>query len=629
MRRKPFKWITRVVSLSSPQPAVSDKAVADPPAEEFLIAAPSEPEVLEIPIPDLTAVKSPQQRAEFLLHTAAEIEHALMIQYLSTSFSLGPPFEGPSPSNANSLANSWRRSLLQTAREEMGHWMTVQNLLRLIGGRINLEREDFPFRTDLYPFPFTVEPLTPVSLAKYIAAEMPRVDPPSAELQEIITLATQGAGMPVNRVGVLYAMLAAIFSRPEEIETFGDASDPWLFWVGKINEATSIDFTESEQHLEDNDFLIGTEAFQASPDDWGGDSKVLIRRVSTREQALAALREIALQGEGLPPGGGPPADSHFERFMRIRSAFPLQGQWRPARSVAVNPALPIPEQAPGPNTITNARSQRWAQLFDLRYSILLFALTHFLETDGALYVQAGPQKGDRTARGYLQIWVFNEMRRIHKIGRKLSQLPRREDATDIARAGAPFTLPATLALPANEPDRWRLHHDKFRESLSLIERILEPGLGDDGDPFLESLRSSDGECLRLAETQIASQPLPPQPTEFQQVVRILDEAVRGLPVREHGAFWRDVVLEDFLPLRIPPLDLELLIVGNGAESNLIQVLRGEHELVPRMPRGRPPVPPFRIEFIREWIDRNCPDSDPPGQIGIHSEPEPNAEPPPI
>jgi Ferritin-like len=77
--------------------------------------------------------------AVFLLHTAAEIEHALMVQYLYAAFSLGePPFQGPNvPSTAQTLVNRWRGTILGIAKEEMGHLITVQNLLRFIGGALN------------------------------------------------------------------------------------------------------------------------------------------------------------------------------------------------------------------------------------------------------------------------------------------------------------------------------------------------------------------------------------------------------------------------------------------------------------------------------------------------------------
>ena len=40
-----------------------------------------------------------------------------------------------------------------------------------LGGPLNLERDDYPWNVPFYPFPFTLEPLTPDSLAKYVYAE--------------------------------------------------------------------------------------------------------------------------------------------------------------------------------------------------------------------------------------------------------------------------------------------------------------------------------------------------------------------------------------------------------------------------------------------------------------------------
>src|SRR5215203_586456 len=76
----------------------------------------------------------------FLLHTAAEIEHALMVQYLYAGWSLPP--------DGADLVRRWRREVLQVAREEMAHFVAVQNLLRFVGGPLNFDREDFPYRTE-------------------------------------------------------------------------------------------------------------------------------------------------------------------------------------------------------------------------------------------------------------------------------------------------------------------------------------------------------------------------------------------------------------------------------------------------------------------------------------------------
>jgi hypothetical protein len=74
--------------------------------------------------------------AVFLLHTAAEVEHALMIQYLYGAYSLADAdFAGHAvPSDAADQTAAWRDTITAIAREEMAHLLTEQNLLRFIGG---------------------------------------------------------------------------------------------------------------------------------------------------------------------------------------------------------------------------------------------------------------------------------------------------------------------------------------------------------------------------------------------------------------------------------------------------------------------------------------------------------------
>src|ERR1700751_124242 len=153
---------------------------------------------------------SKHQFAILLLQTAADIEHALLVQYLYAAYSLKLGLEIPGASGFST--DTWQDTILGIAREEMGHLLSVQNLLRAVGGPLRFEREGFPYPSQLYPFPFVLEPLTKNSLAKYVAAEMPEdVDPkvlPPDKKKELWARATQGAGgMQVNHVGTLYAKL--------------------------------------------------------------------------------------------------------------------------------------------------------------------------------------------------------------------------------------------------------------------------------------------------------------------------------------------------------------------------------------------------------------------------------------
>ncbi len=61
----------------------------------------------------------------FLLHTAAEIEHPLLVQYLYAMYSLKSADELSDPQQ-QAFVTAWRDTLRQIALEEMGHLVTVQ-----------------------------------------------------------------------------------------------------------------------------------------------------------------------------------------------------------------------------------------------------------------------------------------------------------------------------------------------------------------------------------------------------------------------------------------------------------------------------------------------------------------------
>jgi hypothetical protein len=421
----------------------------------------------------------------FLLHTAAEIEHALMVQYLYAAYSLTPEgFRGAAaPPDASALVTGWQRTIVGIAREEMAHFLTIQNLLRFIGGPLNLEREDFPFRAFLYPFPLQLEPVTRTSLAKYVAAEMPASPQQPPELiDEIVGRATGATGgLPINRVGVLYDTLTEIF--------------------------------EDEARLVESDLRPETaDVVQAGPTDWLGFGSLIVRAVHSRSEAVAALNLIGEQGEGStnpPPGGAP---SHFDRFLGIYTAFPETevpnglATWMPTGSVPSNPnTLPHPstDAALERGRITHPTTRLWAQLFNVRYRMLLVDLMHALHLSGPLM-----QNGVPTVRGHLRDWTFLEMRGrpragLRGIAKTLTTLPLKATPGpgDAAFAGPPFELPYTLALPDDERGRWRLHLAMLDSSRELITRI---GAASGMNEVLGELTAIDQAARAVVEAQLSS-----------------------------------------------------------------------------------------------------------------------------
>jgi hypothetical protein len=578
----------------------------------------------------------PRDEAVFLLTAAAEIEHALMVQYLYAAYSVR--VAGDSEARLKDI----QELLFQVAREEMGHLATVQNLLHLVGGPLNFNREHSPYASDIYPFRFKLEPLTLDSVAKYVIAESPAVLPGSfpADDEALLAQLVEDAkrsndGRPVRHVGPIFARLKELFRG-------------------------------GDQGLRDEDFRLDRHPLQAKAEDWGFEPKsatigesLIVESfggsdvLPVRSAAEAAVERIGAQGEGFdtPPAGPGEPESHFERFLDIYKRYRtlsdagVQVTW----PVAENPNTTLPSPEP-PNLlqmvdlveeayaargrITHPRARAWAHLFNLRYRLLLGHLSHFLRLSQELY-GAGPgaQRGDRTARGLLLIWTFNEMRHLKKIATKLVQLPR-DDPPGDTHAGPPFELPYTLDLPDREEDRWRTHLDVSRASVRLVGEQLQPaGATDEHDGFLDDLVALDKQSQAIMQCLAGGTGVPEGslPTDFRKAVLMLEEAVRGFDIGPpHAHFWAEKTRDEFLQISNPappvPPNPQGGFVFDPDRSMLIQRLEGSVPGQNRMPRFRPKVPPERIGFLRGWISDGCPDNVPAGEIGLRRERPPQPEP---
>lgn len=104
---------------------------------------------------------------------------------------------------------------------------------------------------------------------------------------------------------------------------------------------------------------------------------------------------------------------------------------------------------------------------------------------------------------------------------------------------------------------------------------------------------------------------------FERVIQILDDAIGGpdATIGAHGAFWRGLTRDAFVATNV--FGLDLIVVGQGASSNLVKALKGESPFgadlpnpapdaeFPRMPAGLDPVSAEDIALIERWIDEGC------------------------
>lgn len=428
-----------------------------------------------------------------LLHIAAELEHGLMVEYLYAAYSLG----GPGAAERPVQVREWRDAILTIAREEMGHLITVQNLLLLVGGPVSFERQDFPWSSPFYPFEFRLEPLSRESLACYVYAEMPR------EL-------TRRADIAVRR-----AVLKLV--EPDR-PTVGEVYDRIIWLIG------------NPKLIPDSTFDPDSYQYQATWDEWGRGyrpgthqpyardpevpppherkTRVIVTQMATRTEALAALRDVAGQGEAehLKPDDRN-EDSHFDRFAKIFRAYQAiwkkDRNWSPSRAVPVNPFAGQPKNAPrGTTAITAHDSVAWASLFNIRYRMLLSLLTYMYR------VPRDAPESSHLRRAPMLARLFGEMYNLKAIAGILVRLPL-GDPKDEARAGPPFQMPYTLTPPLPEANFWRLHLDLLDASAGLVDGLLDPRhrhLAEapaDGARYLEALRAADRDARRWIEGILA------------------------------------------------------------------------------------------------------------------------------
>jgi hypothetical protein len=460
---------------------------AGPGAEAAVVP---EPEEVPFTIP---AQFNGKDYITMLLHVDAEIEHGLMLQYLYSAYSIGGPGV---PEQYRERVHNWKSIILGISKEEMGHFISVQNVLKIIGAPLNFGRESYPWDVPFYPFPFTLERFTLKSLAKYVYAEAPSDwltsdDPIAVEINESV----HAQASDPHTVGALFKVLLQLIQDPAVIpdEAFQPGTYPYQ---AKFDE-WGRGYTGGERGSADARFM-------KSPD-------VLVAPLLSRDDAYNALSEIAEQGEGEEVDSDTP--SHFERFLFIYKEFKdilaeTGGAFDPAYNVATNPYAGEPDDAGSAsnepademeqNVITNPEAILWANLLDTRYRLLLNFLNHSFLLDNG-----NNNTGSFTPRGLIINSTFGEMYNLRSLATILVQTPLAEGSK--LMAGPPFTSPYSFDLPFGEHNRWRLHRDLLEVSGKLIDSLKavspQPNM-----QYLNVLKEIDRKLLQAIAQLMEAEP---------------------------------------------------------------------------------------------------------------------------
>ncbi|MGW0706377.1 ferritin-like domain-containing protein [Streptomyces sp. NPDC002643] len=315
-----------------------------------------------------------------VLRDAAAIELAVMLQYLYAAYSV--PTHGAGAEyvrrglwtpeqvrlacgdGGETLDESIRSMLLNIAREEMIHFLLVNNILMAVGEPFHAPRIDFgTVNHELaVPLDFALERLGPGSVERFVQIERP---------EDLVDDVRRGDGGPATPAAYderhPYASLSELYADIRE----GLGCVPDLFLVDKGRGG-------GEHHL----FL--RESLNRRHPDYQLE-------VDDLASALFAIDVITEQGEGGVLDPRTDETSHYHAFLRIsdllRSAPTIGGRpggerWNPAYPVVRNPTLG--HGNPAMETVTDPDARAVMELFNRAYFMALQLMAqHFGECPDA------------------------------------------------------------------------------------------------------------------------------------------------------------------------------------------------------------------------------------------------------
>lgn len=358
------------------------------------------------------------------LTEAAELEHGLLLQYLFASFSLKRRTDEGITHRQQAMLVEWERAILSVAHEEMLHLGQVCNLLSAIGGAPQFRRPNFPQPyKQYYPFDFSLTPFSLETAYRFVCFELPRGEeppfPPPSSLQpkdDGKTAFRAPDPLLYSRIGELYDQIAQAFS------------------------------TMSPETL-----FIGPNANQ--DDDW--DPRFSLSPVTNVPQALAAINQIIIEGEGAPANR---ADSHYDIFcniyLQLQKEIEQQPDFAPARQVSSNPQTRMHRDAKGEVALIEYQpSRQVAELFSSVYNSMLLMLMQYYSYNGENEEQ--------------RLFLRDNSRRlmsgiIRPLAEVLTELPLRGENDDL-RAGPGFELYTDLRLSTQQTARGIILRERFAD----------------------------------------------------------------------------------------------------------------------------------------------------------------------
>lgn len=386
-------------------------------------------------VPSVEGATTPKEDAIGLLMLAAEVEHALMVQYLYA---------------AQSLRGTAARTVAHVAVQEMGHLITVQNLLLALAGTtdedlpalIHLGRDNMRRYSDRNPLPLTLDKVAHSTLVKFVLVERPlEISDPNL-LRRVYKLEEEMAAIGVQSQPV-HALYAAI---------------RWLFQLS--DDATgglglSVDLgLKPGWHVAEQDFIHSEtiDRFASTETEWHSVPGLIVGIARNHSEALAAIDAITAQGEGIPGS----QDSHFSKYLELLDAFDTgEVRVKPLPRTPYVADQPPPED-PFPTEIINGYTRLWGQLFNLQYELLLVDIAWAISRP----------HGNPVRTAMIEITVSEMHNVIQPLSHDMTE--RALDNVHPIKAGPPYGL-ANESVPSTTAE----FSARFDSLLTLQDALLE------------------------------------------------------------------------------------------------------------------------------------------------------------
>jgi hypothetical protein len=309
-----------------------------------------------------------------MLCAAAELEHALMCEYLFAAFTLKQSVDEGLTEEQLEAVQRWRSTILLVAKQEMLHLAINSNLITSLGASPHLSRPNLPQPARHYPagVQLTLLPFGEEALRHFLYLERPE-------------------GLDIADSEGLAAVERAVPVMGEE-EIAPHLQD--FATVGHLYRSIEAGFRHLADKWGEDKLFIGPVEAQARGELFGWPQLVPVTDCAA---SVCAIESIVEQGEG-PRGDW--RNAHFGRFLNVLDEYLEMMAAHPGLEVA-RPVLPAlvrpPETGENVDLISDPRTARIAELGNVGYEVLLQMLYRLLchvdETDEQIHVLADVSVG--------------------------------------------------------------------------------------------------------------------------------------------------------------------------------------------------------------------------------------------